>query len=79
MLRGGGLRDVVVCDDLFDVGQLLVKVFAAFLLFPVAWELLRGKTETNSDQAILYFAIESFSRHFYPKQPTVDFKYIDIK
>ena len=39
MLRGS-LRDIIVSDELFDVGQFLVEIFAAFLLFPVAWELL---------------------------------------
>lgn len=39
MLRRG-LRDVIVYDELFDVGQFLVEIFAPLLLFPVAWELL---------------------------------------
>lgn len=45
-----GLRDVIVCDQLLDVGQFLMEIFAAFLLFPVAWELLqeRGKKEKVS-------------------------------
>lgn len=45
--KGGGklmlrrsLRDVIVCDELFDVGQFLMKILAAFLLFPVAWKFL---------------------------------------
>ena len=43
LLRGGGgLRDVVICDELFDVRKLLVKIFTVFLLLPVAWELLQG-------------------------------------
>lgn len=39
MLRSS-LRNVIVYDQLFDVGQFPVEILAAFLLFPVAWELL---------------------------------------
>lgn len=36
----GGLRHIIVYDELFDVGQFLMEILAAFLLFPIAWELL---------------------------------------
>lgn len=36
----GGLWHVIVYDELFDVGQFLMEILAAFLLFPIAWELL---------------------------------------
>lgn len=40
------LRDVEVRDELFDVGQFLVEIFAALLLFPVAREFLQRKDRT---------------------------------
>lgn len=39
MLRRS-LRDIIVYDELFDVGEFLVEIFAVFLLFPVTWKLL---------------------------------------
>lgn len=42
MLRRS-LRDIIVYDELFDVGQFLMEILAAFLLLPVAWELLWGR------------------------------------
>lgn len=36
----GGLWCVIVYDELFDVGQFLMEILAAFLLFPIARELL---------------------------------------
>lgn len=36
----GSLRHIIVYDELFDVGQFLMEILAAFLLFTIAWELL---------------------------------------